>query len=451
MIKLSIIILAILHLSNEQSIHGHNHPHRSLSHSPCPQCLDARLIQHYRVRKCRPIIPGGCQCPSRFNCHDYLDENNAGNLRGGKPVMDSTIHNHHHNNNDPDTEIRGRSLEMELDYYNKCHYNGTSYNIGEIVPTENVCRICVCSYMSDGTLNVDCPSKIECPTPEARGLKMNSFHFTPITLIGGINGGGGGGPQSIQRYRRRPLRQKQQQKRNPNGEPESISSLSLYCYDYYKHDQCCPRQECIPVNSRTGRTIRPRKTCHYAGKEYQLGEKIHLSDIVDHRLTTTTVTNISESESDVENRIEHNGDGNERTKLAEIIACMRCICTENWNSSAIEARPDQLPSLLDADQISCRRKSCILDLDPRFRRGCIPVYDPDKCCPVDFICPRTRQMALRVRGVDYGSKLCHFEGRKYPVGARIYQSRHQAADCVDCECRIPPEFTCLKRKNCQSK
>ena len=66
------------------------------------------------------------------------------------------------------------------------------------------------------------------------------------------------------------------------------------------------------------------------------------------------------------------------------------------------------------------------------------------------ILARTRQMALRVRGIDYGSKLCHFEGRKYPVGARIYQSQHQAADCIDCECRIPPEFTCLRRKNCQS-
>nr|XP_027194433.1 uncharacterized protein LOC113789138 [Dermatophagoides pteronyssinus] len=445
MIKLSIIlIIIIIDWSFGQSIHGHNHPHRSLNYSPCPSCLDERLIQHYRVRKCRPIIPGGCSCPSRFNCNnnnnnDVGKNNKSNNIRNIR-FMDSTIHN-----NDSNQEIYGRSFETKLDYYTKCHYNGNHYTIGQIVPTDNACRICVCSFMSDGTIDVDCPSKIECPTSND-DTKMNSNnqgYFTPIMLIGN----NGGGPQSIQRYRRRPSR------RQSNSEPQSmssvLSSLSLYCYDYYQHDQCCPRQECIPINSRTGRTLRPRKTCRFVGKEYQLGEKIHLSDIIVHQ---QKIANLSESDQlDIdENRIEYDNNDDRQRKLAETIACMRCICTENWNNSAIEMNPDQLSELLSADQISCRRKSCILDLDPRFRRGCIPVYDTDKCCPVDFICPRTRQMALRVRGIDYGSKLCHFEGRKYPVGARIYQSQHQAADCIDCECRIPPEFTCLRRKNCQS-
>ena len=57
-------------------------------------------------------------------------------------------------------------------------------------------------------------------------------------------------------------------------------------------------------------------------------------------------------------------------------------------------------------------------------------------------------MSMRVRGLDSGSKLCKFEGRKYPVGSMLYQMDHSAAPCVDCECRIPPEFTCLQRKDC---
>ncbi|OTF72799.1 hypothetical protein BLA29_015335, partial [Euroglyphus maynei] len=69
MIRLLILIITIINWSNGQSIHGHNHPHRSLSHQQCTPCLDARFTQHYRVRKCRPIIPGGCHCPSRYNCN----------------------------------------------------------------------------------------------------------------------------------------------------------------------------------------------------------------------------------------------------------------------------------------------------------------------------------------------------------------------------------------------
>ena len=93
-----------------------------------------------------------------------------------------------------------------------------------------------------------------------------------------------------------------------------LSSLSLYCYDYYQHDQCCPRQECIPINSRTGRTLRPRKTCRFVGKEYQLGEKIHLSDIIVHQ---QKIANLSESDQlDIdENRIEYdNNDDRQRKK-----------------------------------------------------------------------------------------------------------------------------------------
>ena len=64
---------------------------------------------------------------------------------------------------------------------------------------------------------------------------------------------------------------------------------------------------------------------------------------------------------------------------------------------------------------------------------------------------RTRYMSMRVRGLDFGAKLCAFEGRKYPVGSRLYHSdfsNHQAAPCVDCECRVPPDFTCVQRKDC---
>ncbi len=34
----------------------------------CPKCLDRRYVQHYMARGCVPVIKGGCDCPSRYEC-----------------------------------------------------------------------------------------------------------------------------------------------------------------------------------------------------------------------------------------------------------------------------------------------------------------------------------------------------------------------------------------------
>ncbi|KAI7696099.1 hypothetical protein SSS_04277, partial [Sarcoptes scabiei] len=65
-----------------------------------------------------------------------------------------------------------------------------------------------------------------------------------------------------------------------------------------------------------------------------------------------------------------------------------CICTEQWNDSIGDNLTKLIEYLDDPNQISCRRKSCYLDFDLRFRRGCLPVYDHNKCCPIDFICQK---------------------------------------------------------------
>ena len=49
---------------------GHLHPHHPAREPEvlCPSCLDARLIQHYHIKGCTPVVLSQCKCPSRFKC-----------------------------------------------------------------------------------------------------------------------------------------------------------------------------------------------------------------------------------------------------------------------------------------------------------------------------------------------------------------------------------------------
>ena len=51
---------------------SHETEQKTVSQTPydrvCPQCLAKRLILHYMSLGCNPVIKGGCQCPSRYDC-----------------------------------------------------------------------------------------------------------------------------------------------------------------------------------------------------------------------------------------------------------------------------------------------------------------------------------------------------------------------------------------------
>lgn len=146
---------------------GHLHHRHVLnggrsSSMACPACLDARLIQHYHVRGCTAVTLGHCTCPSRFKCPVDVPASrslghgkNSRSIRGGQSSLEQA-------NN-------GRSLKLTSFAGNGlspggCLYNSTHFTLGQIVPTSDKCRICVCGYLSDGTLGIDCETSIQCPT-----------------------------------------------------------------------------------------------------------------------------------------------------------------------------------------------------------------------------------------------------------------------------------------------
>lgn len=149
---------------NDDGIGHLHHRHQSEGNSiACPACLDARLIQHYHIRGCTAVTLGHCQCPSRFKCPvDVPSSRTIGGLKNSRSIRGGGGHSSTDQNN-------GRSLKMTAFSSNRfssgngCFYNSTHFNLGQIVSTSDVCRICVCGYHSDGTVGVDCETSIQCP------------------------------------------------------------------------------------------------------------------------------------------------------------------------------------------------------------------------------------------------------------------------------------------------
>lgn len=59
--------------------------------------------------------------------------------------------------------------------------------------------------------------------------------------------------------------------------------------------------------------------------------------------------------------------------------CSECVCNpDEWNETDV------------LNSTSCRKISCDLDLEAdavnKMKRGCVPIYDESKCCPVDYHC-----------------------------------------------------------------
>ncbi len=59
----------------------------------------------------------------------------------------------------------------------------------------------------------------------------------------------------------------------------------------------------------------------------------------------------------------------------------------------------------------------------------------------NFVAKRSH---LRIQGLESGSLLCQFEGRKYPIGSNLRNSNR----CINCVCNIPPDFTCIHKTDC---
>ncbi len=151
-------------------LHHRHHQQAEGNSVACPACLDARLIQHYHIRGCTAVTLGHCHCPSRFKCPVDVPTSRAiGGMKNSRSIRGGGGGCGHHSSTD---QNNARSLKIMTAFGGggggrfssiSCLYNSTHYSLGQIVPTSDVCRICVCGYHSDGTVGVDCETSIQCP------------------------------------------------------------------------------------------------------------------------------------------------------------------------------------------------------------------------------------------------------------------------------------------------
>ncbi|CAG2101134.1 unnamed protein product [Medioppia subpectinata] len=149
----------------------------------------------------------------------------------------------------------------------------------------------------------------------------------------------------------------------------------------FRYNKCCPKLNCFANILWKSNT----KVCKYKGREYRLGDRIETDD-----------------------------------------RCLSCVCDERWDD--------------DRHVSTCRPIECDLRTNKQIRQGCTPVYDRNQCCPVDYTCPNRNRH--RIRGLESGSLMCEFEGRKYPLRSHLYSGNK----CHKCLCQIPPQFTCTQSR-----
>ncbi|CAG2108838.1 unnamed protein product [Medioppia subpectinata] len=110
--------------------------------------------------------------------------------------------------------------------------------------------------------------------------------------------------------------------------------------------------------------------------------------------------------------------------------CKICHCDEHWD--------DNNP----LNTLSCHRHQCELQLNRDFAAGCLPIYHEGSCCPIEYKCPQTSE-TCGVLSIYSGRDLkeCWFDGRNYTVGQQLVTGN----PCVSCECKAPPDFTCVQK------
>ncbi|XP_013794690.1 kielin/chordin-like protein isoform X2 [Limulus polyphemus] len=170
--------------------------------------------------------------------------------------------------------------------------------------------------------------------------------------------------------------------------PELLSPpLKPGCYHIYDKESCCSvRTACDFENNQQSQ----RATCKHNDKTYELGQRIYPDD---------------------DN-------------------CLTCICTTEWSG---------------LNSASCRKVDCLLEEHlPQLRRGCLPIYHANNCCPIDYHCPSGGNTTLEnavESETGNESNLCYFD-RKYYARGEVLDINHPT-NCVTCSCDTPPELTCI--------
>jgi len=154
-------------------------------------------------------------------------------------------------------------------------------------------------------------------------------------------------------------------------------------------DYCYYKEnECYSTKHCISKEKLEKENCQYKDKKYAFGEIIHPEE-EDH--------------------------------------CLKCKCSSSWTNNISQMVKQ------------CERISCDLE-DNSLNQGCIPIYE-NKCCPNNYHCP-LEEKPKEPEPVKIGK--CYFNGKNYDVGSKLNTDNA----CLDCDCRIPPYFTCILKEKC---
>jgi len=115
--------------------------------------------------------------------------------------------------------------------------------------------------------------------------------------------------------------------------------------------------------------------------------------------------------------------------------CQKCVCTRAFSG----------PTGPGCDLITCG-----LDFrySSKFEKGCTPIFFENKCCPIDWMCPGDSRVESQPQApvTRDDSGLCRMGDIALETGAPLALKERNCD--VQCSCLTPPEFTCVKHRNC---
>lgn len=117
---------------------------------------------------------------------------------------------------------------------------------------------------------------------------------------------------------------------------------------------------------------------------------------------------------------------------SEDFKCHKCFCTKNFENKPVAENKD------------CVKIDCNIELFEieSIKKGCIPMYHKDSCCPYDFRCPETDDAIIPLNQEqkrDPSSLKCKFGKLFLELGDSLSRSE---GGCSKCSCRIPPFVDC---------
>lgn len=118
---------------------------------------------------------------------------------------------------------------------------------------------------------------------------------------------------------------------------------------------------------------------------------------------------------------------------SEDFKCHKCICTKNFENKPVAENKD------------CVKIDCHIELFEivNVRKGCIPMYHKDSCCPYDWRCPEANDAIIPANQdakSDPSDPKCMFGKLRLDVGDSLSRSE---GGCSKCSCRVPPFVDCL--------